>query len=283
MFTSLRSYARSVFLPQDAGQAALPRLDLLVMAFAATAALVLVAADVFQRAIYYRNIPTLDIDGQYNVETWFHTVVLGGVALCALGIAFTHFTNARRLQWLGAAAGIAFFSLDKSISLHERAGIAIVNRLDLPREAGRVAWQVAWSPLILTTAVLLIICVWRSPLNTKMWVLIGLALAGVKLAMEATVFPLTQLGWAAADRGIVYGIETNIEETAQLMGFAAFLAAFSQLFVQPALRPRPRRSARRRARGGDDARHRGGAAAALDGPARPLAPPLTRHHTRLAV
>jgi hypothetical protein len=140
MFTSFRSYARSVFLPQDAGQTALPRLDLLVMAFAAMAALVLVAADVFQRAIYYRNIPTLDIDGQYNVETWFHAVVLGGVALCALGIAFTHFTNARRLQWLGAAAGIAFFSLDKSISLHERAGIAIVNRLDLPRER-RVAWR----------------------------------------------------------------------------------------------------------------------------------------------
>jgi len=231
MFTSLRDYARSTFLPQSAGQTALPRLDLLVMAAAAAGGLLLVAADMFQRWIYYRRIPTLDIDGQYNVETWFHAMILAGAALAALGIAFTHFTNRHRLQWLGAATGVAFLSLDKAISLHERVGIAIVNRFDLPREAGRLLWQGAWSPIILTTAVLLIMCVWRSPLSTKLWILLGLALGGVKLGMEAMIFPLTQLGWVTADRGVAYGIETNIEETAQLLAFAALLAAFAQLFA----------------------------------------------------
>lgn len=231
MSTTLRRYARSIFLPEDAGETALPRFDLLVMAIAATGGALLVAADVFQRAIYYRKIDTLDIDGQFNIETWFHAMILAGAALAAFGIAFTHFSNRSRLQWLGAATGIAFFSLDKAISLHERFGARIASRFDLPQESARVAWQVAWSPFIITTAVLLIICIAKSPTRTRLWVAAGLALGASKLFMEAMVFVMVQLGWATADRGVVYGIEANFEETAQLMGFAAFLAAFSQLFV----------------------------------------------------
>lgn len=219
-----------MFLRTRAGEPRLPRFDVLVMTVTAVVGVALVLADIFQRWVWSRRIEMLNIDGMHNVETWFQSMVIGGAALSALVLAFTYFDGRHRLQWLVVSAGLAFFSLDKSVSLHERFGIRIAHGLGLTEQSSRVVWQVAWSPFIVVTAAAVILCIWEAPLTTKLWAVAGLALAGTKLVMEALTFPLIYFN-VTTENGWLYGVETNIEETTQLLGFAAFFAAFAQLLL----------------------------------------------------
>src|SRR5581483_11388956 len=226
-----REQAASILNPSRADAGRLPRADLAVMLIAAATGVVLVLMDVWQRWIAARSHAMFDIDGHNNPETWFHTIVLARAAICAAGVAMTFFDPRRRWLWLVAAAGIAFFSLDKNISLHETVGRHLVGWFNLPDSSKRVAWEVAWSPLILATAAALLVCIWEAPARTKLWFLVAVAGGIGKLGLEALTFPMIHLG-IASETGTLYGIEANLEESVQLLGFAALFAGFAQLFVE---------------------------------------------------
>lgn len=189
-------------------------------------------ADLYQRVIASHDMNQLNIDGHYNTETWFHSTVLAGAAVCALAIAFTYTDNARRIAWLVLGAGIGFFSLDKTISLHEHVGAKLVANLNVPESSERIAWEIAWAPIILVVAAALIFCVAGTGRRTQTWAA-GLLLAGaVKIVMEALTFPAVHWLGASETRGWFYGIEANVEESFQLLAFACLFAGLAQFGVE---------------------------------------------------
>jgi hypothetical protein len=223
---------RDVARPDGVGERALPRFDLLIAVVATVAGALLVLADILQRTLASHELNQLDIDGHANPETWFHSAVLVGAALCAFGIAFTYFETARRLWWLVLGAGIAFFSMDKTTSLHEHVGARLVVWLNLPEDSERVAWEVAWSPIILVVVVALFVCVWRTDRRTQLWSA-GLLVAGAgKIALEALTFGAVHWLGASETRGWFYGIEANVEESLQLVAFASLFAGFAQYGIE---------------------------------------------------
>jgi hypothetical protein len=58
----------------------------------------------------------------------------------------------------------------------------------------------------------------------------ALVLMASKVIIEASLFPLIEAG-ALTETGVVYGIEANLEEGGQLLGFGALFATFTQLMV----------------------------------------------------
>jgi hypothetical protein len=209
----------------------LPRVDRLILLTAIIGGAALVAADVFQRWILREQIWSLDIDGRFNAVTWFHSFVLAGAALAAFGLAATYLKAPQRAAWSAIGVAMAFLSLDKSISLHERVGQHIEVRFDLPDQAGRVIWEAAYAPFLVTLAILLIVAVRHAAPVTRRWVVVALLLCATKVGLEALMFPAIHLG-LFSEQSVVYGIEANAEETVQLLGFAAFFGAFAQLLLE---------------------------------------------------
>ena len=227
---TLRQRIASVSVPESPMPRGYPRLDVLVMAVAIAGVIGLAGADFFMRYIAKNVVELTDIDGQKNLATWFQSSILLGTSLCAFLIALTFADGRRRAQWAILGSGLAFFSLDKSISLHEQVGRGLVNTFSLTDSASRVAWQLAWAPIIFATAAALIVCVWEANRTTKLWALGMLAGGGIKLAMEALMFPAIYF-LGASEHGVFYGLEVEIEESIQLIGFACLFAGLAQLFI----------------------------------------------------
>ena len=216
----------------------MPRLDAVVMTVAVLFGIVIVALDVFQRWLWHRQIEGFNIDGDFNFRSWFFALMLSGAALAATATAFTFFDNRRRVAWLVTGAGMAFFSLDESIHLHEKVGGTIKDALGLPNAGDRIAWEVAWAPIIAATAIALIICVWDADVTTKLWVALGLALGASKIFTESLTFVLLHFDITtySADvtqrSGTLYDVIKLTEKCAQLTAFSAFFAGFAQFFAQ---------------------------------------------------
>jgi hypothetical protein len=215
---------------EAADRGAYPRIDLLVMAVAVVGAVALAGADFFMRHVTKSIIEMTDIDGQKNLTTWFHSSMLLGAAISAFLILPTFSGTRQRLQWAVLGCGLAFFSLDKSISLHEQVGRGLVNTFSVSHSSGRVLWELAWSPIILATAVALILCVWEANRTTKLWAIGMLAGGGTKLVMEALMFPAIHF-LGASETGIFYGLEVELEESVQLLAFACLFAGLAQFFI----------------------------------------------------
>jgi len=226
--------------------ALLSRVDGLIVAAAAIGGVVLVAADVTQRWILPERTWTLDIDGRFNAETWFHSLVLAGAALAALGIAASFSGQGRRvvLAWLFVGATLAFMSFDKSISFHERLGQSLEETFELHEQAGRVLWQLVYAPLLASFALAFLWCV-RRERRARTWVIAGIAACASKLLLEGLMFPLIKAG-VTSEQGVLYGIEANVEESVQLLGFALFFGVLARLLIErvAALGPQILREAR---------------------------------------
>ncbi len=237
MLTETWNYLRSLILPESTGQRRMPRLDLVVMTVAIIGGVAVVAMNIFQRWFWHRQIEGLNIDGDFNFRSWFHALMLSGAAICATFTAFTFFDNRRRIAWLVAGGGLAFFALDESIHLHEKVGGAIKDSLGLPNAGDRIAWEVAWAPIIAATAIALIYCVWNANTTTKLWVAAGLILGASKLFTESLTFVLlhfdvtTYSSDVTQRSGTLYDVIKMTEKCAQLLAFASFFAAFAQYFA----------------------------------------------------
>ena len=210
----------------------LSRIDTFIVGMAAFGGALLVAADVTQRWILPERTWTLDIDGRFNAETWFHSLVLAGAALAALGMAATFSGRQRNLilAWLFVGGVLAFMSFDKSISFHERLGQSLEETFELHDEAGRVLWQLLYAPLLASFALAFVWCV-RGERRAMIWVIAGIAACASKLVLEALMFPLIKFD-VTSEQGILYGLEVNLEESIQLLGFALFFGAVARLFIQ---------------------------------------------------
>jgi|CXWL01.1.fsa_nt_gi hypothetical protein len=210
----------------------LSRIDTFIVGMVALGGALLVAADITQRWILPERTWTLDIDGRFNAETWFHSLVLAGAAFSALGIAATFSGRHRNviLAWLFVGGVLAFMSFDKSISFHERLGQSLEETFELHDEAGRVLWQLVYAPLLASFALVFVWCV-RGERRAMTWVVAGIAACASKLVLEALMFPLIKFD-VTSEQGILYGIEVNLEESIQLLGFALFFGAVARLFIQ---------------------------------------------------
>lgn len=223
-----RGPVKAVF--PDSNTSLPPRIDLLILGVSLIVAACFVAADVFQRWVASDPIETFNIDGRSNPVTWFQSSLLLGAALCCIGIALTVFNRPLRAAWLGLAPVLAFFSLDKAISVHERVGSKLEDHFGLPDDAGRLAWQMAWLPMIVAGVALLVVCLLHANRRTQLWALALAAASAFKLASEALMFPALRYWDVTRDSANFYGVEVNIEETIQLIGFACLFAGLAQLF-----------------------------------------------------
>jgi hypothetical protein len=229
-FARVASASRPDGVSGRASAPLLVRVDALILAVAAIGGVLLVAADVAQRWILPERTWTLDIDGRFNATTWFQSFVLGGGALAAIGVATTLRTRDRRLlAWLFLAATLAFMSFDKSISFHERLGQSLEEWFELQDEAGRVLWQVIYAPLLASFAAVLIWLV-REDRRDRLYAILGIAAGASKLVLEAAMYPVIEWG-ITSEKGVLYGIEVNLEESVQLIGFALFFALLARLFI----------------------------------------------------
>ena len=227
---TLRQRIASGSVPESPMPRGYPRLDVLVMAVAIAGAMGLAGADFFMRFIAKDVVEFTDIDGQKNLTTWFESSILLGASICACLIALTFAGWRRRAQWAVLGSGLAFFSLDKSISLHEQVGRGLADAFSLSDAASRVAWELAWSPIIFATAAALILCVWETNRTTKLWALGMLTGGGMKLVMEALMFPAIRF-LGVSEHGAFYGLEVEIEESIEMIAFACLFAGLAQLFI----------------------------------------------------
>jgi hypothetical protein len=206
----------------------LDNVEALILGLTALGGLLLVAADVYQRWIGDRTW-VLDIDGRFNPTTWFHSFVLAGAACSALLIALTRGEKRKSFRlWLAIGITFAFLSLDKSISFHERVGENIEDAIDGAEQSGRIIWQLVYGPFLVGLVVALHAAVRGTRLAR--WAYAAIALAASKIALEALMFPAIHFG-LTSEAGVLYGIEVNIEESLQLLGFGFFFAVFARLAV----------------------------------------------------
>lgn len=204
--------------------------DIGVFAAVAAGVAIVAAGDMYQRWIAPSPVWFFDIDGSFNLVTWFQSFVLAGAALCAAGIAVTHANRALRTMWCAVAASIAFMSLDKSISLHERVGERLEDALGWSEQGGRLLWQVVYSPFLATLAVLLIAVMLVAGRRELLWVTAAIVMMATKLLLEALMFPAIESG-LTHEVYRTYAFEVLTEESVQALGFGALFAAFSRLLA----------------------------------------------------
>lgn len=203
-------------------------IDVAVFAAAALGVAIVAAGDMYQRWLAPDPMWFFDIDGSFNLVTWFQSFVLGGAALCAAGIAVTQANRALRAMWLAVAAGVTFMSLDKSISLHERVGQRLEDALGWSEQGGRLLWQIVYSPFLATLAVLLVAVMLVAGRRELLWVTAAIVMMATKLLLEALMFPAIESG-ITHELYRTYAFEVLAEETVQALGFGALFAAFARL------------------------------------------------------
>ena len=194
-------------------------------------AIALVGGDVYQRWIG-TSTWTLNIDGRFNAVTWFHSFVLAGASMSALVIAAaTAPGDRRRAQtWLFIGLSFAFLSFDKSISFHERLGQELEETFGLADEAGRVLWQAVYAPFLAALVFVLFRIMDQDVARYRRLIVIAIGLCASKLALEALMLPAIEWG-VTSEQGVLYGLEVNLEESVQLMGFGLFFATFAALML----------------------------------------------------
>ncbi|HXK32712.1 MAG TPA: hypothetical protein VNM91_01710 [Dehalococcoidia bacterium] len=202
--------------------------DIAVFAAVALGVAIVAAGDVCQRWLAPDPMWFFDIDGSFNLVTWFQSSVLAGAALCAAGIALTQANGALRAMWLAVAGGVAFMSLDKSISLHERLGQRLEDALGWSEQGGRLLWQVVYSPFLAALAILLVAVMLVAGRRELLWVTAAIVMMATKLLLEALMFPAIESGMTH-ELHRTYAFEVLTEESVQALGFGALFASFARL------------------------------------------------------
>lgn len=221
------SDARPLAVPLHASRGA--SAAFLAVCAAATALLVL---DFYHRHILKHVVERYDIDGQRNFASVTQATVLAAAALVALSLALRSRPPIARLALVLLAAVLTFLAADKALSIHEAVGRHAADALNLPRPAGRVLWQVVWSPLLLMAFSVLAVLAINSGRPVALWILAMFGASLAKLLMEAFMFPAIHV-FGVSEGGLLYGIEVELEETLQLLGFGALLAGLVHLALMP--------------------------------------------------
>ncbi len=169
----------------------------------------LLALHFFPRSISWSVHERFDLDAEANIPTWYATVLLFSVALCASLIFFVE--RARVIQrslwryfWLAFSAIYLFISLDEAARLHE-----ILDRAIPPK------WVVIYAPFFVVffmVSAYYLTAIHRD-LSVRSWILGGLIVyAAGALAAEAishALFPLPTT---------LQQVEFVVEEGLELLG-----------------------------------------------------------------
>ena len=151
-----------------------------------------------------------NLDGEANIPTWYSTILLYSVALCAFVVYLSHLKSPRanrggRLFWIGFALFYCFLSADEAARLHEVVdGYRGVN------------WVCFYAPLVAT---FFLMCVWylavmgKGDKLARKWMLGGLILyAGGGMFCELISF------WLHPLPPVWQRLEVTVEEGLELGG-----------------------------------------------------------------
>lgn len=170
---------------------------------------------------------TWNLSLERNVPTFYHSAILGAVALslwCIGGLGTVWRRRAalpvhKAPLWLATGALFLYLAIDEAMEIHERAGPRLLQMLGLRDQLGHI-WEAAFAPLFGLIALLLLILMFRHRrhLAAFLWLgLAALALWGMALTLE-----LMQLTFLPGMRPW-YGLAVNVEETLEMVASTLFL------------------------------------------------------------
>lgn len=165
---------------------------------------------------------------EQTVNTWLTAILLLGCALLLLAIsAVTRERDRGRWRILGWL--FVFLSLDETISIHERAGDQVSDRI---ATSGFLlwAWVIPYGILTLVIAVSYVPFLWRLPAETR-WrvVLAGALYVGGALGMEMSEARIVDQGGGGT---LAVAILAVVEEGLELAGAALFFAVLLEHIVR---------------------------------------------------
>jgi hypothetical protein len=171
-----------------------------------------------------RELNAFDADEDGSVFAWASSVMTFAAGLGALLLAVA---TGRRAYGVLALL-LVFFSFDDTFRIHERAG-EIDTALGFSQETqlGRLLWPILYFPLLAAGLLLLLLIAREAAARIARFLLVGTALLGAAVALEATTPILFRLGWE--HRSWPYEVEVLLEESAELVGWLLIAAALGAL------------------------------------------------------
>jgi hypothetical protein len=164
--------------------------------------------------------------GEGNALTWASSSATFAAGMFALLLAVTD--PARRLVF-GALAGIlTFFSLDDSVTLHERMALELVAALGLDDGWARTAWPVVLLPLLAFVSIVL----WRVAVSASeaqrraLRTGLGLLVFAVVIEVLLVAVPSGSAAWELLEPA-----EVALEEAAELAGWIVIAAGLAAVFA----------------------------------------------------
>jgi hypothetical protein len=216
----LRSPLTSPRQPAGVSTASIVRLTL---ALSAISFLLLAVTDLVDVLALDGRIAAFDADEDGGVWTWASVAAqAGGATLLGLLAA----TSVRWRAYAMCGLGLAFLSLDDSVLIHEKLGIA----LSFFPHSGRLTWPLLYLPLLSVLAVQL----WRIADAQEGTSVRALVRGGLLALAAAVVLEVGSTLLFALDLGesIVYEIEVVLEEGFEMVGWIWIGGALAVAAVQ---------------------------------------------------
>jgi hypothetical protein len=175
------------------------------------------APDRFQRFV--------DVNGEGNLPTWYSVVLLAAsaAAVWTIGQQRRRSRTADASAWCVLALVVAVMSLDEMVSLHEAAGKAISDRVDLP-VLGKYAWIVPGGVAAIGAARVLHRAVRSVPPLTRRR-LVGAASVFIGAALGVEVLEALLLNDGRNYLGDGMHVLTGAQECFEMLGVVLFLYA----------------------------------------------------------
>ena len=163
-----------------------------------------------------RRVGTLDLDSESGLSAWAATVATFSTGFVALLLSFVE--TSRRARLLALAAAATFFSFDEAIVLHERAGLAATDALDISDTYLRIAWPIVYLPLLAGVALLLFDLARSSTGSARRLLAAGLVLLGGAVGLEIAGLALDLIP-TLNETDWLYTFQIALEEGAELAGW----------------------------------------------------------------
>ena len=185
----------------------------LLALLAVTVQTALYMADIYA---FDRRVRTLDLDGEGGFAAWTGSVATFSTGFVALLLSFVE--SSRRLCLLALAGAVTFLSIDESLIIHERLGLAITEALDLSDKYVRVAWPAVYLPLLVAVAALVFQLARTSTDPARRLLVGGLVVLAGAVGLEIAKLALDLIP-SLPIRGWLYTAQIALEEGAELAGW----------------------------------------------------------------
>ena len=183
----------------------------LLALLAVTVQTALYMADIYA---FDRRVRTFDIDSEGGFPAWAASIATFSTGFAALLLSFVE--SSRRLRLLALAGAVTFLSLDESLIIHERLGLAVTEALNLSDKYLRVAWPAVYLPLLAAVAALVFQLARTSTDPARRLLVIGLVVLAGAVGLEIAGLALDLI---PGTRGWLYTAQIALEEGAELAGW----------------------------------------------------------------